>query len=98
MLEILKSKMFWISGISGLILGWVITYSILTSNENSKFDEIFQSGQDLGYFDAIEDVRNSKIKVWDDKIMVIVHKNANPDSTQRIMFNNPTFFIKGVEE
>ena len=97
-MEILKNKIVWFSLFVGILIGWGIAYLVLNSNDTTKFDEVFQSGQDLGYFDAIEDVRNSKIKVWDDKIMVIVHKNANPDSTTRIMFNNPMFFIKGVEE
>lgn len=97
-MEMLKNKIFWISGISGIILGWAIAYSILTSNENSKFDAVFQSGQDLGYFDAIEDIRNSKIILADDIILIPIMKNGDPDSTITVQFKNPSFLIKGVED
>lgn len=94
-------KKYILIGVAILILNIIIlavAIGFIFKLRDQKELSIFQSGIELGYEDAMTDIQNSKVKIFDDFVILPIQKNGNKDSVRIIRIKNPNFLIKEVAD
>jgi len=91
-----KNNIVW--AIFGLWLIFLTVRSFRSEGFRSDGIDEYSDGISLGYQDAVNDFRNGKLIIADDQIRIRVERYGNEDSVYFLVFKNPNFFIKSVEE